>query len=296
VKPFDYVAATSVQEAVTLLAGAGGRARPLAGGTDILVHLREGRYEVDLLVDVKRIPQLNELTFDPVAGLTIGAAVPCCRIYEDPLVRRRYSALADSASMIGGTAIQGRATLGGNLCNTAPSADGVPSMVVLGGVCQIAGPHGARSVPVEHFSLAPGQCVLEDGELLVSLHFPAPAPHSGSCHLRFTPRHEMDIAVAGCSAAVTLSDDGATFVSAYLALATVAPTVLLVEEAGAALAGQPVSEERIAAAARLAQAAARPRTSTRGTAAQRRHLVGVLTQRTLWEAIRRARGEANDGR
>jgi CO/xanthine dehydrogenase FAD-binding subunit len=295
VKAFDYRPATSIEEAVALLAAQGDRARPLAGGTDILVQLREGRYDVDLLVDVKRIPQLNELSFDASAGLTIGAAVPCCRICEDPYVRAHYPALIDSASMIGGTAIQGRATFGGNLCNSAPSADAVPSMIVLNGTCHIAGPRGSRTVPVEEFSVALGTCVLESGELLVSLHFPRPAPHSSSSHQRFIPRHEMDIAVAGCSASVALSEDGSTIRSARLALATVAPTVLLVAEVSAALEGKPVSEETIALAARLAQAAATPRTSVRGTAAQRRHLVGVLTKRTLWEAIKRARGERQDG-
>ncbi len=294
-KAFDYRAATSIEEAVALLAAGGKRARPLAGGTDILVQLREGRYDVDLLVDVKKISHLNQLSFDAAAGLTIGAAVPCRRIYEHPQVRAHYPALVDSASIIGGVAIQGRATFGGNLCGAAPSADSVPSMIALNGRCNIVGPRGQRTLPVEKFNLALGQNGLEPGELLVSLRFPVPPLHSGSRYQRFIPRHEMDIAVVGCGVSVVLSEDGSTIRSARLALATVAPTALLVEEAGAAVEGKPVCEETVALAARIAQAAARPRTTLRGTSAQRRHLVGVLTRRTLWGAIERARGEDDRG-
>ena len=295
-KTFHYQPVTSTEEAVALLAKWGDRARPLAGGTDLLVQLREGRFNLDVLVDVKKIPALNELSFDPTNGLTIGAAVPCCQIYQDPQVRAHYPALVDAASIIGGVAIQGRATFGGNLCNAAPSGDSVPGMIVHYGVCHIQGPQGQRTVPVEAFNLAPKKTVLEPGELLVSIQFPAPPPHSGSCHQRFIPRHEMDIAVVGCASFVVLDEGGTTIESARLALATVAPIALLVEEAGEALRGKLVSEETIETAARIAQDAARPRTTLRGTTAQRRHLVGVLAKRTLWTAISRAKGENDHDR
>lgn len=295
-KPFEYVAPTSIAEAVALLAARGERARPLAGGTDLLVQMRSGRMDLDLLVDVKRIPELTELSFDPVRGLTVGAAVPCFRISRDARVVANYPALVDATSIIGGAAIQGRATLGGNLCNAAPSADSVPAMIVLHGRCRVVGSHGTRSVPVAQFNTAPGKSCLEPGELLASLQFPPPPPHFGARHLRFIPRFEMDIAVVGCAASVMLSEDGTTIRSARIALATVAPTALLAEEASQACEGAPVSGETIELASRLAQQAARPRTTTRGTAAQRRHLVGVLTRRALWGAINRARGEHEDGR
>ena len=293
-KPFEYQSPTSLGEAVALLAGK--RARPLAGGTDILVQMRRGLLEADLLVDVKRIPELNRVTFDPLAGLTIGAAVSCARLCEHPDVRRFYPGLVDAASLIGGPAIRERATLGGNLCNAAPSADSIPMMIALNATCTVIGPGGTRTVPAEAFCVAPGETVLGEGEMLVSIHFPAPAPHSGACYLRFTPRREMDIAVAGAGAWIALSDDHARITGARIALAAVAPTPLLAEAAGTALVGRPPTEDVFAEAAELARQAARPISDVRGTEAQRRHLVGVLVRRALQEAVRRAKGGGLDGR
>jgi carbon-monoxide dehydrogenase medium subunit len=278
----------SVKEAVDLLA-AHPRARMLAGGTDLLVQLRTGRKETDLVVDMKRIPELNAIQYDPASGLTLGAAVPCYRIYGDGAVAAAYPALADVASLIGGTQIQGRASIGGNLCNAAPSADSVPLLIALGATCRIQGAGGSREIPVEDFCLAPGKNTLKSGELLVSLHLPAPAPGCGAQYLRFIPRNEMDIAVAGAGVQVTLEDGH--FRSARIALASVAPTPLFVRAAGDALAGQPVAAESIATAADLARAAAVPITDMRGTAEYRRHLSGVLTRRALEAAIRKARGQ-----
>ncbi len=287
-KWFDYATPPSVGEAVGLLT-AHPAARLLAGGTDLLVQLRAGRKETDLVVDLKRIRELNALEYDPARGLTIGAAVPCYRIYRDPTVARAYPALVELASLIGGTQIQGRASLGGNLCNAAPSADSVPLLIALGATCRISGSGGAREIAVEDFCIAPGRNVLQPGELLVSLHLPPPAPHSGARYLRFIPRNEMDIAVAGVGVEVVL-DDG-KFRSARIALAAVAPTPLFVREAGDALAGQPVNDTSIARAADIARASAKPITDMRGTTDYRRHLCGVLTRRALEAAVQRAREE-----
>ena len=286
---FEYVAAQSVGEVVSLLAEKAQKARVLAGGTDILVQLRTGRRNIERLVDIKDVPEVNGLSYDPQEGLQLGAAAPCYRIYRDDAVCRAYPGLIDAAAMIGGIQIQGRASVGGNLCNAAPSADCVPALIVLGATCVIAGPGGTREVASEDFCTAPGQTILKDGEFLVSLHLPPPKPHSGAHYLRFIPRNEMDIAVAGVGSSVELEKDGKSFMSVRISLASVAPTPIIVEEVCAALSGREISDKAIEDAAEAAMAAARPINDMRGTIQQRRHLVGVLTRRTLRVAIERAK-------
>lgn len=285
-KWFDYAAPRSLSEAMGLIT-AHPKARLLAGGTDLLVQLRAGRKETDFVIDLKRIPELNAIQYDRARGLTLGAAVPCYKIYGDATVARAYPSLIEVASLIGGTQIQGRASIGGNLCNAAPSADSVPLLIALGAKCRIAGPGGEREIAVEDFCTGPGQNAMTPGELLVSLHIPPPAPHSGSRYLRFIPRNEMDIAVAGAGAEVVL--DNGNFRSARIALASVAPTPLFVREAGEVLAGKPVNDASIAIAAEMARKAAKPITDMRGTEEYRRHLCAVLTRRALEAAVQRAR-------
>ena len=286
---FEFVAPKSVDEAISALAAGGERARPLSGGTDLIAQLQEGRSDLDTVVDVKRIPELMAISISG-DGLTLGAAVSCHSINANQAVRDAYPALIDSTHLIGGTQIQGRASLGGNLCNASPAADSIPNLIAHHVICHIAGPNGRRTVAVEDFCTAPGRHVLENGEFLVTLEFPAPPANFGAAYLRFIPRNEMDIAVVGAGASVVLSDDKATIQSARVSLGAVAPTPLLVQEAGDALAGQPPSEESLASAAELAKAAARPINDMRGTIAQRKHLSAVLTQRALRIAIDRARG------
>jgi carbon-monoxide dehydrogenase medium subunit len=293
-RPFAYQAPTSVTAAVALLAGKDKRARPLAGGTDLLVQWRHGQIDLDLVIDVKCIPELTQVWFDTVRGLTLGAAVSCARLCEHPDVQALYPGLIDAASIIGGPAIRERATLGGNLCNAAPSGDTIPAMIVLGARCRIAGPRGTRTVPVEAFCTAPGQSVLTPDEILVSIHLSAPQPHSGAHYLRFIPRGEMDIAVAGAGAWLALNKDNTQITDARIALAAVAPTPLLAADAGTSLVGRAPTEEAFAQAARLAQDSVRPIDDLRGTAAQRRHLVGVLVRRALDGAARRAQGGTPD--
>jgi carbon-monoxide dehydrogenase medium subunit len=286
---FDYATPQSVADAVVLLNEHGENALVLAGGTDLIVQLRENRRRAEVVVDIKGISEANELSYDVSTGLTIGAAVPCYRIYGDAAIAAAYPGLMDATSLVGGTGIQGRASLGGNLCNGSPAGDTIPPMIVLGGVARIAGPDGTREVAVEDFCTAPGRTVLANGEFLISLHFPTPEPHSGAYYLRFIPRNEMDIAVVGVGVSVVLSDDHSRFVSARIALAAVAPTPLFVREAGDALAGQAVSDESIQKASEIAQAAARPISDMRGTAEDRTHLTGVLTRRVLNGAVQRAK-------
>lgn len=286
-RDFDYIAPRSLSEAVALLADQNGRARPLAGGTDLIDHVRTGRLEPDLLVDVKRIDELNVLAVSD-AGLRLGAAVPCYRIYEHPEIRRWYPAVVDACSIIGGIQIQSRASVGGNLCNSGPAADSTPALIAHSAICVIAGPNGQREVPVEAFCTNPGQNVLGPGELLVELRCPRPAERSASHYRRFIPRNEMDIAVVGVGALVELDETGQTIQSARIGLGAVAATPLLAEEAGGLLAGAPVSEESFARAAEAAKAIISPIDDMRGTRQFRIHVTGVLVERVLREAIRRA--------
>ncbi len=289
-RAIDYVAPTSLSEAVSVLSANGDRARPLAGGTDIIVQLRGGRRELDVLVDAKTIPELNQIEMTD-SGLRLGAAVPCYQIYQNQQVAAAYPGLIDAAGLIGSIQIQGRASIGGNLCNAAPSGDSIPPVITLGGEAHINGPNGWRAVAAEDFCTGPGRSVLEPGEILVGIQIPAPVANSGTAYLRFIPRNEMDIAVAGVSSSVVLDASGQTIQSARIALASVGPTPILATAAGDSLAGKAVSDDAIAEAGRLASEAASPITDMRGTIRQRHHLVDVLTRRTLNIAIRRARGE-----
>ena len=286
---FDYIQPHSVADAVVLLNERGEKARVLAGGTDLIVQLREDRRHADVVVDIKHIPDVNELSYSPATGLTVGAAVPCYRIYGNAEIAKAYPGLMDAASLVGGIGIQGRASLGGNLCNASPAADTIPPMIILGAIAHIAGPNGVRKIPVEQFCTGPGKSALQRGELLVSIHFPSPQANAGAFYLRFIPRNEMDIAVVGAGAQVVLNADKTHFVSARIAIGAVAPTPLLVSDAGAALAGQAVSAAAIQKASEIAEAAARPISDMRGTAEYRKHLTGVLTRRAINGAVQRAK-------
>ncbi|MEZ4501568.1 MAG: xanthine dehydrogenase family protein subunit M [Dehalococcoidia bacterium] len=284
-----YARASSVDEAVQLLRDGGPTTKVLAGGTDVIVLARERRRDVGLLVDIKRIPDLVGIHHSAGDGLDVGAATPLYRVYGDADVLRDYRALAQASHVIGGTAIQGRASLGGNLANSSPAADSIPAMIALDGVAHIAGPNGAREVPVAEFCTGPGANVLEAGEFVVKLHFPPRAANSGSAWERFIPRNEMDIAVVNAAASITLEGD--VVADARLALGAVAPTPLRLTEAAQALVGRRLDDATIEAASAAAAAAARPISDMRGTEAYRRHLAGVLTGRVMRAAAARARGE-----
>ena len=287
---FEYAAPSSVDDAVSILAKHGDDARILAGGTDIIAQLKENRRRLKVLVDVKKISEANELTYDASAGLHMGAAVPCYKTYDDPAIHAAYPCLTDASSLIGSIQIQNRATIVGNLCNSSPAADGIPALIVLGAVAKIVGPKGTREVAAEDFCTAPGRNVLEKGEFVVSIHIPAPESNSGGFSLRFIPRNEMDIAVANAAAYVVLSDDKKSFVSARLAVGAVAPTPLYLKAAGDLLAGKEITDEIIEEAANIAREAANPITDMRGTIEQRIHLAGVLSRRAIKGAIDRAKG------
>ena len=284
---FDYAAPETLDEAVALLTKQDGHVRVLSGGTDLLAQLKDGKGSPSLVVDIKHIPDLMAFTCDASQGLTLGAGVPCHVINNDNSIQKLFPALLDSSSLIGGTQIQGRATIGGNLCNSSPAADAIPNLIAHKAVANVTGPDGARSVPVSDFCTGPGSNVLKAGELLVSLHLPAPVSGFGAGYLRFIPRNEMDIAVVGAGVSVVL--DGDTIQEGIVSLGAVAPIPLLVEDAGEALAGKSISDDLFAHVGQIAEDAARPIADMRGTIAQRKHLAGVLTRRTLKIAIDRAR-------
>lgn len=290
---FNYICVHEVDEAINLLSGDENRARILCGGTDLLVQLREKQQKASLLVDIKSIPEVNELKFNPSIGLSLGSAVSCLRIRYDPLVQHYYPGLVDAVSLIGSIQIQGRASVGGNLCNASPAADTIPALIVHRAVCIIAGPDGYREVPVENFCLAPGKNILQRGEILVSLRIPPPPPRFGGHYLRFTPRNEMDIAVAGAGAAIVLEENLRTIRWARLALSAVAATPLYVGAVGEYLAGRNISAETIQEAAQIAQDAAHPIQDVRGTVNQRSQLVGVLARRAIEKALDRANVKQN---
>ncbi len=284
-----YARAGSLQEAVRLLADGGETARVLAGGTDVIVQARERRRDIRLFVDIKHIPEMMAIGPGEDGGLSIGAAVPLYKVYGNSDVQRRYPALVQSSRVIGGTAIQGRASLGGNLANASPAADSIPAMIALGAVARTAGPEGGRAIPVAAFCAGPGRSILQPGEVLVSIDLPAPASRGGSAWERFIPRNEMDIAVVNAAAYVALNGD--VIEDARLAIGAVAPTPLALDEAARALIGRRLDDETIDAAARAASEAARPISDMRGSEQQRRRLTGVLMGRVLRRAAARARGE-----
>lgn len=288
--PYQYYPATNLSEAISLLSRYGERARILAGGTDLLVQLRGERFELDAVVDVKQVPEIMELHLN--GGLSIGAAVPCYQVYEDEAIAKAFPGIIDAASLIGGIQVQSRASLGGNLCNATPSADGICPLIVHSAVATIAGVDGTRTVPVEEFCTGPGRNVLAAGELLVNIRFEAPPANFGAAYQRFIPRNEMDIAVAGVATSLVLDAKGEMIQSGRIALAAVGPTPIFAKKASDSLAGQPATAETFERAGEIAATEASPITDMRGTIDQRKHLVGVLTRRTLAVAAGRARGNA----
>jgi carbon-monoxide dehydrogenase medium subunit len=280
----------SLDAAVAVLAQHGPDARVLAGGTDLLVQMRSGLAPATTFVDVKGIPELRAVELRP-DGLHLGAAVSCWELSHEAELLALYPGLMEAAALIGSMQIQGRATVGGNLCNGSPAADTVPALIALGATCRIVGPKGYRDVPAQEFVCAPGETVLGSGEILVELFVPRPSPRSADAYLRFIPRSEMDIAVVGCGAFVELDPDGVCQ-RARVALGAVAPRPILVPELGEALMGTRLESTDLERAAAIAQAAGTPIGDKRGSAAYRRRLAGVLTRRAVRLAAMRARGGA----
>lgn len=282
-----YVAPETLDAARALLADAGGTARVLAGGTDLLVQMRGGRSAPALLVDVKKIPELRSLDAG-AAGWRVGAAVTGMELLEHQPFAAAWPGVADGVRMIGSIQVKGRATLGGNLCNASPAADSVPALIAAGAVATLAGPAGRREVPVEQIATGPGRTCLAPGEILVSFLFPPRPPRSGDAYLRFTPRTEMDIAVVGAGVNLTL-DGGGVCRQARVSLGAVAERALLLPEAASALVGTSVDEAALQRLAEAASAACRPIDDKRGTREFRTRVAGVLARRAAQRALERAR-------
>jgi carbon-monoxide dehydrogenase medium subunit len=282
-----YEAPESLEGAVALLAGAKGEARVLAGGTDLLVQMRADVVDPDLIVDIKRIPETRAVT-EEKGGWRIGAAVTGAELKEHPRLKKVRPGVIEAANLIGSTQVQGRATLGGNLCNGSPAADSVPALIAAGAVATLVGPGGRRDLPVEDVMLGPRKLALQKGEIVASFLLPPRPARSSDAYLRFIPRTEMDIAVVGAGVSLSL-DANSVITAARVSLGAVAARVLLVPEAAQAIIGSRLdkpAQDRLEAAAR---AACRPIDDKRGTTEFRIDVAAVLARRSALIALDRAR-------
>jgi CO/xanthine dehydrogenase FAD-binding subunit len=285
VRRFELVLPRTVDEALRVLGQRGPEAKLLAGGTDLLPQLKNGLLKPACVIDLSGVERIRALQAD-AAGLRVGAAVSARTLERDATTRTTYTSLAESGALVGSVQVRNLATLGGNLCNAAPSADMAPPLLALDAEAVIAGPKGERRVPFSAFFTGVRRTVLAPDEILLEIVIPAPGPRSGGNYLRHTPRRELDIAVVGVASQLTMSNGVCS--KARIALAAVAPVPLRAPAAEKALEGQRVTPELIERAAELAVGVAAPISDQRGSADYRRHLVRVLTRRTLRTALARA--------
>ncbi|HEX2517264.1 MAG TPA: xanthine dehydrogenase family protein subunit M [Chloroflexota bacterium] len=286
---FAYHAPRSLAEAVQILSREGEGGKVLAGGTDLLIQIKERGAVPRYVVSLRDVPEVRQVTYDATSGLRIGAGARLSEVAAHPVVQERYPILVQGASLVGSLQIQNLGTVVGNLCNAAPSADCAPPLVALGASVRIAGPGGERTVPLEEFFSGPGRTVLAPEELVVEVLVPPPGARSGGAYERFTPRQEMDIAVVGVGSVVSLGE-GDRCQEVRICLGAVAPTPERARDAERLLEGQELTPELVAEAGAAAAAQARPITDQRGSATYRTRLVEVLTRRTLMAAWQDARG------
>jgi CO/xanthine dehydrogenase FAD-binding subunit len=286
----DFIAPASPEQAANALLAGGPSARPLGGGTDLLVQLRSGRLPAGVIVDLKRIPGSIGIRQED-GGFVIGASTPGVTIGDHPALSQAWPGVVEAANLIGSTQIQGRASMAGNLCNASPAADSVPALVAARATCVIVGPTGRRTAPVESIAVGPGRTSLEPGEFVFEIHLPPRPARSADAYLRSIPRTEMDIAVVG--AGVNLTLDGSGIISdARVALGAVAPTVVAVPDAASALVGGKLDEAALARLDAAARAACNPISDKRGTAEFRTKIAGVLARRAAVIAYGRAEKRA----
>ena len=284
----QYLAASTIDEAVNAHAKANGSARFLAGGTDLLVQIKSGIRKPNLVIDVKKIVELNSIEEVSENEFIVGASVSGANLNRNQKFSKLWPGVLEAFRLIGSEQIQGRASLGGNLCNGSPAGDSVPALIAAGCIALIAGPSGKREVPIEDFHTGPGKTVLENGEMLVSLKFPKRKPNSSDSYLRMTPRTEMDIAVVGCGVNVTLENN--VCVAARVSLGAVAPTPLLIREASEIMVGTDLNPEILDKVSKICMDSCNPINDKRGTVEYRTKVAGVLFKRTTLIAIDRIKG------
>ena len=281
-----YEAPKVLEAAVAMLAGANGRAGVLAGGTDLLIQMRSGRAQPELLVDVKGIAEMTSIVAEN-GGFRFGAAVSCMELVEHEAFAKAWPGVIDAVKLVGSVQVRGRASVGGNVCNASPAADSVPALIAAGATVSIVGPSGRREARVEEIGVGPGKTSLARGEIVVSFLLPRRAPHSGDAYLRFIPRTEMDIAVVGAGVNLTL-DEAGVCCEARVSLGAVAERALLVQEAAAALIGTKVDAAALKRLAAAASAACRPIDDKRGTKEYRIKVAGVMARRAAEIALARS--------
>lgn len=286
-----YHSPASFADAAQIAANATGVTRYLAGGTDVLVQLRAGAVVPDDLIDLKKIPGVDQIARTEEGGWRIGVAVPGIALGAHAELCADWPGVVEGMELVGSTQVQGRATLVGNLCNGSPAADSVPGLIAAGAQVEVTGPDGTRMVAVEDVPTGPGRTALAVGEVISAVVLPPRGAQGGDAYLRFIPRTEMDIAVVG--AAVSLTVDGDTITSARVALGAVAPTVRLVADAAEAIIGTSLDDAAIDALVKAAEAACSPIDDKRGTIVFRTEVAGVLAKRAARIAYARAKGDAS---
>lgn len=285
-KRFEYLLPNGLEEALSMLEQHP-HARPLAGGTDVLIQMKEQRREFGALMSLRNIGELHSYYFEN-STLNLGAAVKAGDVARHPEIQAGLSALSDGAGLIGSIQIRNMATVGGNVCNASPAADTPPALLVLDARAVIRSSRGERVVPLADFFAGPGRTIMQPGEILIEIRIPALPVSSGSAYLRHTPRAWLDIAFVGAAAAVTLDASG-IITNARIALGAVAPTPIRVVEAEKLLIGNSPDQALFAEAGRIAASEAKPIDDLRASAEYRRHIVSVLTRRTLGQAVEKAR-------
>ena len=284
---FELLQPTTPEEAIALLARHGGRSSLLAGGTDLLVEIKEGIRAPEVVIDAKLLPGLRGLTVSDNGGLDIGALVTAREVEMSPEVQRHYRGLWQSVRELGSIQIRNRATVAGNVCRASPSADTLPPLMADGAVITILGAGGARSMPLEDFFTAPGRTRLGAGEIVTGIKVPAPLPGTGKCYIKHGRRKAMELATVGV--AVTLVMDAGVCRSIRIALGAVAPTPIRARKAEAMLAGARPDGGLIDACARAAVTETSPISNIRGSADYRRRMVEELTRRAIVSAMENAR-------
>lgn len=283
----QYISVKSTDEAVRQLSSAAGNTYVLAGGTDLIVQMTAGLRTPDLVVDIKNIPELRQIVEDE-NGFHIGAAVCGAEINEHARLKAAWPGVVEAIDVIGSMQVQSKATPAGNLCNASPAADSVPAMIAAGATATVVGTDGRREIPVEQIPVGPGRTILKKGEVIIAINLPPRTPRCGDAYQRFIPRTEMDIAVVGVGVNLML-DAAGTCIAARVAIGAVAPTALLVPDAGAALVGTKLDEAALDKAAAAVRAACKPIDDKRGTAAYRIRISGVIFKRAAAKALARAK-------